>query len=193
MEISLASPRDCARMLEIYSQYIDAPVTFEETLPDLSEFVGRLAQVSEFYPWLVCREGGRVQGYAYAHRQQPRAAYCWNAELSVYLDSGSTSRGLGRRLYGALIELLAAQGIKTAYGLVTVPNERSERLHESMGFRRLGECRSTGYKCGGWRDVCWFEKAIGDYGRDPQPPRPLSELPASLVSDILGRYGGEGQ
>ena len=85
-------------------------------------------------------------GYAYAHRQAERAAYQWNAELSVYLDRSCTSRGLGRRLYGALIDILRLQGIRTVYGCVTVPNEKSEWLHQSLCFRRLGTYRITGYK-----------------------------------------------
>lgn len=68
--------------------------------------------------------------------------------LSVYLDRSCTSRGLGRRLYGALIDILRLQGIRTVYGCVTVPNEKSEGLHQALGFRRLGTYRSTGYKCG---------------------------------------------
>lgn len=119
-----AAPADSAALLKIYGEYLDTPITFECALPSEAEFAGRIAAVGREYPYLVCLEKGRIVGYAYAHRQAERAAYQWNAELSVYLDRSCTSRGLGRRLYGALIDILRLQGIRTVYGCVTVPNER---------------------------------------------------------------------
>ena len=67
------------------------------------------------YPYLVWQEDGKILGYAYAHRHMERAAYQWNAELSVYLDRAARGRGLGRRLYGALMELLTMQGVLSAH------------------------------------------------------------------------------
>ena len=111
-----AAPADSAALLKIYGEYLDTPITFECALPSEAEFAGRIAAVGREYPYLVCLEKGRIVGYAYAHRQAERAAYQWNAELSVYLDRSCTSRGLGRRLYGALIDILRLQGIRTVYG-----------------------------------------------------------------------------
>lgn len=117
-----------------------------------------------------------------------RAAYQWNVELSIYLDRTATSKGIGQRLYAALIELLRLQGIKTVYGGVTLPNIRSERLHEKLGFHRLGTYHHTGYKCGAWHDVVWFEKAIAPYQPEPQPIIPMNEIPEETKKDILAKY-----
>ena len=133
-----AAPADSAALLKIYGEYLDTPITFECALPSEAEFAGRIAAVGREYPYLVCLEKGRIVGYAYAHRQAERAAYQWNAELSVYLDRSCTSRGLGRRLYGALMDILRLQGIRTVYGCVTVPNEKSEGLHQSPGLPAAG-------------------------------------------------------
>ena len=186
-----AAPADSAALLKIYGEYLDTPITFECALPSEAEFAGRIAAVGREYPYLVCLEKGRIVGYAYAHRQAERAAYQWNAELSVYLDRSCTSRGLGRRLYGALMDILRLQGIRTVYGCVTVPNEKSEGLHRALGFRRLGTYRSTGYKCGAWRDVAWFEKPIAPYDQNPEPIRPVEDIPAEALAAILKRYEAE--
>ncbi len=77
---------------------------------------------------MVCEEDGRIIGYAYAHRHQAREAYDRNAELSVYVDAAFTSRGAGRRLYCALMEILKLPGIKTVYAGVTLPNIKGEGL-----------------------------------------------------------------
>ena len=81
--------------------------------------------------------------------------------------------------------------IHTVYGCVTVPNEKSEGLHQALGFRRLGTYRSTGYKCGAWRDVAWFEKPIAPYDENPEPIRPVGDIPAEALAAILKRYEAE--
>ena len=185
MEIGFAALQDAGELLAIYSQYMETPITFECAPPAEEEFTERIRNISACYPYLVCRENGRIIGYAYAHRQAERAAYQWNAELSVYLDRSRTGQGLGRRLYTALMEMLRLQGIHTAYALVTVPNEKSEGLHGSMGFRHMGTQRSTGYKDGAWRDVAWFEKQIAPYDPDPAPLAPIGQVPLERLAEIL--------
>ncbi|MDO4315886.1 MAG: GNAT family N-acetyltransferase [Oscillospiraceae bacterium] len=185
MNIRFAAEGDSAALLRIYGQYIDTPITFEYTLPTEAEFARRIRDITAVYPYLVCEEDGRIVGYAYAHRQAERAAYQWNAELSVYLDKEHTGRGLGKRLYGMLMDLLRLQGIRTVYALVTVPNEKSEGLHRRLGFRHMGTQRGTGYKNGAWRDVAWFEKAIAPHSGDPAPLLCLGQMPAERIADIL--------
>lgn len=110
MEIRFVVPDDSRALLDVYAQYVDTPVTFECALPSEHEFSERIAAVSAWYPWLVCGEGGQIAGYACAHRYMEREAYQWGAELSVYLDRNHTSRGLGKRLYRMLMEILIRQG-----------------------------------------------------------------------------------
>lgn len=184
--LRLAAPADAAALLEIYGQYIETPVTFEYCLPTQEEFAARIAEFGGTYPYLAAEEDGKAVGYAYAHRFAGRAAYQWGAELSVYLDRAHTGQGLGRRIYGALMELLRLQGVRTVYGCVTLPNEKSERLHEAMGFRRAGVFRNAGYRCGAWRGVAWFEKEIAPYDV-PGPLRSIGEVSREQLEGILRR------
>ena len=192
MNIQFASVGDSADLLEIYRKYIDTPITFEYTLPTLEDFSRRIEEALQFYPCLICREENQVLGYAYAHRQAERAAYQWNAELSIYLDPACTSRGLGRRMYAILLELLRLQGIRTAYGCVTLSNEKSTRLHLGMGFSLVGVYHNAGYKCGRWWDVAWYEKSLASYGEAPAPPHSVHTLSPTELSAALGLARGEG-
>ena len=185
MHLRLARAEDSDALRQIYAQYIETPVTFEYCLPSQQEFAARVAGILEYYPYLMCEEEGRLAGYAYAHRQMEREAYQWNAELSIYLHREFVSRGLGRRLYSALMELLRLQGIHTVYGGVTLPNEPSERLHRSLGFQCAGVYRSTGYKCGSWHDVAWFEKRLWPDDGEPVPTRSLREVSDQAISAVL--------
>lgn len=176
MTLCLARAADAAACRSIYAQYIDTAITFETALPSEQEFAARIAVCGETYPWLVARQQERVVAYAYAHRAQERAAYDWNAELSVYVAREACGQGLGTTLYTALVELLRRQGVRNVYGVVVTPNAASEALHEKLGFRRLGVYRKTGYKDGAWRDVVWFEKAIGSFETVPEPLVPIGAL-----------------
>jgi phosphinothricin acetyltransferase len=184
MKIKLAVPEDAAELLAIYENYIDTPITFEYERPTLSEFVRRIVDTLENYPYLVGIENDKIVGYAYAHRLQTRPAYQWSAELSIYLVPQSSGHGLGQELYSCLIELLKIQGVRTVYGCVTSPNPRSEAFHEKLGFRRIGRFHNAGYKNGVWHDISWFEKNIAQYD-EPEPLIPFREIPGELVDARL--------
>ena len=189
-KIRMAAVADSAVLRAIYAQYIDTPVSFEYELPGEEAFADRVGEILRTYPYLVCEVEGRVVGYAYAHRQLEREAYGWNAELSIYIDGTALSQGIGRRLYGALMEILSVQGIRNVFGGVTLPNPKSEGLHRSMGFRRAGVYRHTGFKCGRWHDVVWFEKEIGFCDGAPAPLIPVGEIPEQTLAAIMERYSG---
>ena len=185
--IRFALPSDAEALLAIYAQYIQTSITFEYDLPSPDEFRTRIRDISRFYPYLVWEEDGHVLGYAYAHRYRERAAYQWGAELSVYVDEAAHGRGLGTKLYRALMALLALQGLRTVYGVVTQPNEKSDRLHGSLGFSLAGTVHGAGFKAGLWHDVATYEKSIGDFGASPAPPKSIRELDPETVRKILDR------
>lgn len=137
--VRLATEADAAGILAVYAPYIrDTAVTFETETPSLDAFRCRMASIIGDYPYLVVEEDGSIVGFAYAHRLGECAAYAWNAELSIYFAPGCTSRGWGSVLFWALIDLLALQGVRNAYSLITVPNEASLALHEKLGFAPHG-------------------------------------------------------
>ena len=181
LQLRFAQPEDAAVLLEIYRESIDTSITFEYTLPSEAEFAGRIAEISACYPYLVLFVGGRAVAYAYAHRAQERAAYGWNAELSIYIARAHTGRGLGRLLYETLMELLRMQGVKTVYGAVTSPNPASEALHEALGFHRAALFRDAGWKNGAWHDVIWFEREIAPHAGAPEQILPIGALPEAQV------------
>ena len=177
---------DASEILKIYEPYIKkTTITFEYEVPSLEEFRGRMTGIIGAYPYLVCEADGKILAYAYAHRFHERAAYQWDAELSVYVEEEHTGLGMGKALNHALMELLKLQNVKNAYALVTSPNERSEALHLGMGFRLEGLNRETGYKMGKWLDVSCFVKNIGTHECDPEGILPFAGIEKARVERIL--------
>lgn len=185
MTLRFAALEDVPALLAIYERYISTTITFEYVLPSREEFARRMRDVSQVYPYLVLEEGGSILGYAYAHPIAQRAAYGWGAELSIYLHPDATGKGLGRRLYQALIDLLRLQGVRTVYGLVASPNSASENLHASLGFHLMGVQQKAGYKNGRWIDLLWFDKAITPYAPEPAPVVPVPALPSAQVQAVF--------
>ena len=177
---------DAPAILAIYAPYIErTSITFETEVPSLEEFRGRMRDIMELYPYLIVEADGAVVGYAYAHRIGERAAYAWDAELSVYLDGAWTGRGLGSRCSRAVLELLALQGVRNVFSLITVPNPASIGLHESLGFRHMGLQDRAGFKLGAWHGVEWMQKPIGDFTGEPAPLVSARELDPEAVARIL--------
>jgi len=187
--IRLVQETDAAEILAIYEFYIkETAITFECETPSLDEFKNRIKEISSEYPYIVCLSDKKIIGYAYAHRQMERAAYQWNAELSVYIDKNCLRCGVGKALYNTLIEILQMQNVRNVYGGITSPNENSKKLHEHLGFKKLGVYHNTGYKCGAWHDVAWFEKTIGNYDIDPKPFLSIREIDKKTIMEILNRH-----
>lgn len=191
MKIRFARLSDTDAILKIYSQYIDTPITFELVLPSKSAFIERIKTITSTYPYLVCEDNEKIIGYAYAQKQREREAYQWNAELSIYIDKNFVSQGFGKKMYTALTEILKEQGIKTVYGGVTLPNEKSKKLHLSLGFKPIGIYHNTGYKCGTWLDVLWFEKTIAPYTHEPKSIVSINEIDDEKIKTILNSINDE--
>ena len=181
----MPTPRATLRgILAVYAPYIrETAVTFETEVPAPDAFTARVAGICADFPYLVLEADGELAGYAYAHRQAERAAYAWNAELSIYLAGKWRGKGLGAPLYRLLERLLAMQGYVNLYGVITASNRGSIAMHEKLGYRQIGLHEKTGWKFGQWHDVAWLYKRVGE--GEPGTILPLSALdPAQVEREI---------
>lgn len=172
MKTRFATTGDAARMLEIYAPYVlESPISFETEVPDLGEFQERIREITAKFPWLVYEIEGVVVGYAYASTHRSRCAYEWSVESTVYVDKKHHGKGIGTELYQELFGLLKAQGAVNVFAGITQPNERSVRLHESLGFTGVGIFKDIGFKQGKWWDVGWWQLQL----QKPEHPKPLTQ------------------
>lgn len=79
-------------------------------------------------------------------------------------------QGVGRKLYGQLLALLAEQGYFQAFAGIALPNAGSVALHEAIGFELLGVYRNVGFKNGQWHDVGWWQRSLKPLST-PDAPR----------------------
>src|SRR5579863_684927 len=157
-------------LLDIYRPYVvETPVSFETSVPDVSQFAARIQKALAGWQWLVAEMDGKCVGYAYASSHRERAAYRWSIEVSAYVPPAFQRRGIGRLLYDDLLADAARKGFCNAYAGITMPNEASIALHRRAGFETIGVFRAVGRKFGRWHDVLWVQRKLLD-----APPREAS-------------------
>ena len=162
-------------MLAIYRPYItESPVSFEETVPSIEEFQGRITDYTKSFPWLVYEIGGQVVGYAYASAFKTRAAYRWSVESTVYLHESVHGKGIGKKLYLNLFQELKDQGVANVLAGITLPNQASIGLHENLGFVPVAHFKNVGFKFGKWWDVGYWQLQLN-----------LPVIPSELLKPIL--------
>lgn len=175
--IRLAEPADAAAIQRVYAPVVETSViSFETVAPSVEEVARRVAELRLTHPWLVCTADEALVGYAYASTHNPRAAYVWSVNVSVYVSAEWRGRHVGRALYTSLFRILSAQGFVRAYAGITLPNEASQRLHESLDFTPVGVFHHAGYKFGAWHDVGWWERALRPPEEDPQHPMAVGDV-----------------
>ena len=167
-----ATLQDSKRLLEIYSFYVQkTAITFEYETPSLSEFAGRIKNISKRYPYLVVECDHKILGYAYASAFKDRKAYDWSCELSIYLEKNAHKKGLGRKLYTELEKRLKSMGILNLYACIAYPKDlndpfldlNSVHFHEHVGFKEVGKFHNCGFKFKRFYHMVWMEKLIGSF------------------------------
>ena len=156
-----AVPADAVRIAEIYNGYVERTIiSFEtETVP-VGEMAQRITDRLARYDWLVAEQEGHVIGYAYYGQFRTRAAYDHVVESTVYIAEEAHGLGVGRRLYEALIQSACDRGFREILGVIALPNDASEQLHERMGFALVGRLPKVGYKFGRYIDVSFWQWSL---------------------------------
>jgi phosphinothricin acetyltransferase len=170
-----ANAADAAACLDIYRPYVlDTVISFETEVPTVEQMADRISRAHE---WLVLDADNVVTGYAYAAQFNPRAAYRWAVETTIYLAPSVRRTGGGRMLYTELLRRLADRGFRRAFAGIAQPNEASNALHKAFGFRPVGYYPRVGWKLGAWRDVEWWQLDLlgpSENEADPEPPSPAA-------------------
>ena len=186
--LSMATRADAADILQLYNWYVlHRTATYQITPSTLPEYEAWVEDTLARAPLLLARDGdGRLLGYACAHRYHPREAFDWDVESTIYCAPDACSAGVGKALYGALLELLRMQGYWNVYALLADPNPASERFHEKFGFVCVGRQPHTGYKFGRWggMSIWWLPLRKGSAA--PAPVR--LQLTPDEAAAVLQKY-----
>jgi len=161
--VRAANDGDLPQLTELYNHFVrTSPATFDlapVTLDNRREWMSHYAE-SGPHRLLVASANGAVAGYATSGKVKERPGYLTSVETSVYVHPDHQARGIGSRLYAALLAALATEDVHRAYAAIVLPNPASIALHERFGFKPVGLYQEIGRKFGRYWDVQWFERAM---------------------------------
>jgi len=173
VEIRRVQDADFEAIAALTNYYIlNTPIHFGSEPAKAEDLRAPWVKTRERYPFLVASVDGAFAGYAKAGVWRDRAAYSWTAEVGIYIERAMQGRGVGKALYGALLDGLRNQGFHSVIGGITLPNEASVRLHESLGFHKVSHVKHGGWKFGKWHDVGFWQIMLRDdeHGAGPIAP-----------------------
>ncbi len=104
------------------------------------------------------KEEGIVKAWAALSGVSNRCVYSGVAEVSIYVAPSAAGKGIGFRLFSALIDYAENNKVWTIEAGIFPENKASIRLHEKCGFRIVGVREKLGQQNGIWRDVLLMER-----------------------------------
>ena len=164
IDIRASRDGDIAAIAAIYWHHVlHGLASFEEVPPEPDELASRRRKtVARGLPYLIAERSARVLGYCYASPYRTRSAYRFTLEDSIYIDAAEVGRGIGRALLGSLLDRCTELGYRQMVAVIggsdTWP---SIRLHEALGFARVGVLPAVGFKFGAWVDTVLMQRALG--------------------------------
>jgi phosphinothricin acetyltransferase len=113
------------------------------------------------HPVLVAvDEDGQVIGWGSLNQFNPRAAYDYVADFSVYVAREQRGRGVGDALLSALEERARDIGYHKLVLAAFEFNTAGMRLYHRHGFQTVGTYHEQGLLDGQWIDVTVMEKIL---------------------------------
>jgi L-amino acid N-acyltransferase YncA len=146
---------DSDRVLEIYKMGIDTRnATLETQVPSWSDWDGKHLPHSRF----VYTENEKVLGWVAFSAFSSRSVYNGVAEISIYIDTDFSARGIGSQLMEKAILSSEENGIWTILSGIFPENAASLKLHEKFGFRIIGFKDKVARLEDKWRNTILLER-----------------------------------
>ena len=162
MRIRAATEADVPAILAIYNDVvINTTAIYDERPSTLEERQAWFnARRGAGQPVLVADLDGEVAGFSSFGEWRSRWGYRYTVEHSVHVRSDCRGRGFGRALIEALFPLAATGGAHMMIAHIDAAAAASLRLHEKLGFTRVGTFREVGRLRSGWVSVVAMQREI---------------------------------
>lgn len=158
--IRSAQADDAPAMAAIYADSIArGDATLERVAPPASAYAAAIDDPR--YVVLVAVDDAQVVGWARVKPWSDRAGYATTGETSIFLAETHLRRGIGRRLYTALLDAARARGLHHLVARMFAHHHASVGLHRALGFEMVGVQREVGRMGDRWVDVAIMQRLLG--------------------------------
>jgi L-amino acid N-acyltransferase YncA len=152
---------DAQAICDIYNEGIeDRIATLETRLRTGDEQRAWLESKDARHPVMIAERDGAVVGWSSLNVFNPRPAYDYVTEFSVYVARSARGAGVGRELLENLIMVARNIGYHKMVLAAFEWNRAGIVLYERAGFRQVGVYREQGLLDGRWVDTVIMEKLL---------------------------------
>lgn len=146
---------DWSSVSEIYRQGIETGnATFQKEIPGWDEWDQGHLKICRI---VVCTDN-EIAGWAALSSVSGRCVYAGVAEVSIYVSNRYNNQKIGTGLLRKLISESEKEGFWTLQSSIFPENISSIKIHENLGFRRVGYREKIGKMNGVWRDTILLER-----------------------------------
>lgn len=161
IKVRPATLADAATICTIYNQGIeDRVATLETELRTPDERQRWLEDRSPRHPVIVAEAEGPVVGWGSLNPFNPRKAYDYVADFSVYVERSWRGKGVGSRLLARLLEIAQELGYHKLVLSAFPWNEGGMALYRKFGFRTVGVYKEQGSLDERWVDTVVMERLL---------------------------------
>lgn len=164
MDIRDAAPADIPSITRIYNEAVlnTAAIWNEAEVDEANRMAWLVDRNKAGYPILVAIAGdGALVGYASFCDWRPWDGYRHTVENSVYVRADQRGKGVGAAMMMLLIERARGCGKHVMVASIEAENAASIRLHERLGFEKVGHLKQVGTKFGRWLDLAFLQLTLG--------------------------------
>lgn len=157
-----ATVADAEAIGRIYNEGIeDRVATLETERRTPEERRQWLAARSPRHPVIVAENAaGEIVGWGSLNVFNPREAYRFVADFSVYVERSWRGKGVGSVVLERLIELAREHGFHKMVLSAFPTNTGGMALYQKLGFHTVGIYREQGQLDGQWVDTVIMEKLL---------------------------------
>ena len=164
LRVRPATADDAEAICRIYNQGIeDRVATLETELRTSDERRQWLAARGPRHPVIVAEDtDGALLGWGSLNVFNPREAYRFVADFSIYVERAARGRGVGRAMLTHLVELGREHGYHKLVLSAFPTNASGMALYTRLGFQTVGVYREQGRLDGRWVDTIIMEKLLDE-------------------------------
>lgn len=154
---------DWTNVAEIYRQGIETGnATFQQEIPTWDDWNNGHVKSCR----IVAVIDNEIVGWAALTAVSGRCVYAGVAEVSVYISNKYRGQKIGTKLLDKLIAESENEKLWTLQAGIFPENIASLKIHEELGFRKIGYREKIGKMNGIWRDTVLLERRSKVIGID---------------------------
>jgi len=155
MEFRFFTEKDWENISKIYKEGIETKnATFQLEIPNWKEWNNSHLSHSR----IVMILNAEIVGWAALSPVSSRCVYGGVAEVSVYVSNSHFGQKIGTKLLEKLILESEKNGIWTLQAGIFPENKAILKIHNNLGFRKVGYREKIGKMNGKWRDTILIER-----------------------------------